>query len=306
MGKAIETALEQTYPNIEVIVIDDGSTDGSVEVIRSFGSRVRWEAGPNQGGCAARNRGIEIATGTWVQFLDVDDLLFRDKVEQMLRLPDLGFREIAFSDFRIRNQIFDCTRTSPRPRGDSTNFRYILDAERLQTAAPLYPRNALLEIGAFDVALPCAQEYDLNLRLALEGWRFRRLPVELYEVRMRAGSVSFDYTPVLRHQDAIFQKLVKRNRGYALPQAELFRLLSWRYVRNARLLTRLGDDEGAWLAVARAKELGISVGIKQAFSWKSRGFAYLLGPVLAERVVQRLVYTSRRIRGPQDNVRVEH
>ena len=63
VGEAIESALAQTYPNKEVIVIDDGSTDGSLQVIKSFGHRIRWETGPNRGGSAARNRGIELARG---------------------------------------------------------------------------------------------------------------------------------------------------------------------------------------------------------------------------------------------------
>src|SRR5687768_8397891 len=78
--EAIGSALSQTYPDLEIIVIDDGSTDGSLDRIRSFGKGIRWESGPNRGGCAARNRGIELARGDWVQFLDADDLLHPNKI----------------------------------------------------------------------------------------------------------------------------------------------------------------------------------------------------------------------------------
>jgi hypothetical protein len=80
VAEAIQSALDQTYPNCEVIVIDDGSTDGSLEVIKSFGGTIRWETGPNQGGCAARNRGLELARGEWIQFLDSDDRITTGKV----------------------------------------------------------------------------------------------------------------------------------------------------------------------------------------------------------------------------------
>lgn len=66
IAESIDSALGQTYPNCEVIVIDDGSTDGSLEVIKSFGNRIRWRYGPNEGGCAARNRGVKVSRGGWL------------------------------------------------------------------------------------------------------------------------------------------------------------------------------------------------------------------------------------------------
>ena len=79
VGEAIESALNQTYRPVEVIVIDDGSTDGSLDVIRSFGDRIRYESGPNRGPSAARNRGVQLARGELIQFLDADDVLHPEK-----------------------------------------------------------------------------------------------------------------------------------------------------------------------------------------------------------------------------------
>ncbi|HWL55005.1 MAG TPA: glycosyltransferase [Chthoniobacteraceae bacterium] len=84
VGETIESALAQTHPACEVIVIDDGSTDESLSVIQRYGGRVRWESGPNRGVCAARNRGLELATGEWIQFLDADDLISPRKIELQL------------------------------------------------------------------------------------------------------------------------------------------------------------------------------------------------------------------------------
>ena len=84
VAEAIQSALDQTYGNCEIIVIDDGSTDSSLEIIKGFGNRIRWETGPKRGGCAARSRGLALASGDWIQFLDADDKLSECKIESQL------------------------------------------------------------------------------------------------------------------------------------------------------------------------------------------------------------------------------
>ncbi|MFP4360174.1 MAG: glycosyltransferase [Alphaproteobacteria bacterium] len=73
VGHAIQSVLDQKGVAVEVIVIDDGSTDGSLDVIKSFGDRIRFETGPNRGVCAARNRGIALSCAPYLNFLDADD-----------------------------------------------------------------------------------------------------------------------------------------------------------------------------------------------------------------------------------------
>jgi glycosyltransferase involved in cell wall biosynthesis len=81
VATAIQSALRQTYQNREVIVIDDGSTDNSLNVIRSFGNKIRSESGPNRGASSARNRGLALARGKYIQFLDADDFISPNKIE---------------------------------------------------------------------------------------------------------------------------------------------------------------------------------------------------------------------------------
>ena len=82
--QAIESALAQTWREKEVIVVDDGSTDGSLEGIESFGDCIHWETGPNRGGNVARNRLLDLASADWLQYLDADDYLLPDKIAKQM------------------------------------------------------------------------------------------------------------------------------------------------------------------------------------------------------------------------------
>ena len=81
---SIESALNQTYPNVEVVVINDGSNDNSLWEIKRFAGRVEIIDQPNQGACSARNAGISIARGEFLKFLDGDDLLKPDVIEKQM------------------------------------------------------------------------------------------------------------------------------------------------------------------------------------------------------------------------------
>src|SRR5579864_366780 len=81
IGETISNLLAQTLPPSEIIVVDDGSTDKSVDVIRSFGDKIKLIQQSNQGPGAARNAGLRIATGDFIQFQDSDDLFSLNKIE---------------------------------------------------------------------------------------------------------------------------------------------------------------------------------------------------------------------------------
>lgn len=87
LAATLESALAQTWPNKEIILVDDGSTDGSLAAARQFSARgVRVVTQANQGAAAARNHGLRLARGDYLQFLDADDLLAPDKIERQVRL----------------------------------------------------------------------------------------------------------------------------------------------------------------------------------------------------------------------------
>ena len=206
--EALLSTLSQTYENKEVIVIDDGSTDNSLEMIKSFGNNIRWETGPNRGGSAARNRGIEIARGEIIQFLDADDLLSPNKLSIQVPLLQSKNADIVFCDWKTISLENEYTSELRFDAKKQDLFLFLL-RYNIQTSAPLHWRRNLLAVGGFRVGLPCCQEYDLHLRLALSGYSMKRVPKVLAEVRRQPQSVSSNYIRVLDQHSDVFENCLK-------------------------------------------------------------------------------------------------
>jgi len=86
LAEAVESVLNQTYPPHEVIVVDDGSTDGSAGVVKNFGASVSIVFKPGAGAAAARNQGLELAGGDFFAFLDADDIWVKDKLARQMEV----------------------------------------------------------------------------------------------------------------------------------------------------------------------------------------------------------------------------
>jgi hypothetical protein len=171
--QCIASALDQTWPNKEVIVVDDGSTDGSLAVIRGFDDRIKWETGPNRGGNAARNRLLELSQGEWVQYLDADDYLLPDKISDQLETIENKNVDVVFSrviqESSIDGKIFQEVALPP-PSDDP--WCLLVQWELPQTGGVLMKRRALEEVGGWKIDQPCCQEHELYLRLLCAGKTF--------------------------------------------------------------------------------------------------------------------------------------
>lgn len=174
IGQAIESALAQSWGEKEVIVVDDGSTDDSLKCIQSFGSLIRWETGPNQGGNRTRNRLLEMARGEWIQYLDADDYLLPDKIAHQMEIVlqnsglDVVYGPVT-KEFSSGGKVWRELQLIPEPRDLWT----LLVLWYLpQTGAPLWRRQALVDVGGWKSDQPCCQEHELYLRLLMANRKF--------------------------------------------------------------------------------------------------------------------------------------
>jgi glycosyltransferase involved in cell wall biosynthesis len=174
VGQAIESALAQTWSEKEVIVVNDGSRDGSLEVIKSFGARILWETGPNRGGNVARNRLLELARGEWLQYLDADDYLLPPKIErQVAFLREHPACDVVYSPVLRVNWSENKVEQEISPIREPHDPWILLARWWLpQTGGPLWRRQALIDVGGWKPDQPCCQEHELYLRLLQAGAEF--------------------------------------------------------------------------------------------------------------------------------------
>jgi glycosyltransferase involved in cell wall biosynthesis len=174
VAQAVESALGQTWADKEVIVVDDGSQDGSLDIIKRFGTRIRWESSPNCGGNLARNRLLQLARGEWLQYLDADDYLLPLKIERQVNfLRDYPNCDVVYSPTLWVNWS-EAGTTQEITAIPEPHDAWILLARWWlpQTGGPLWRREALVKVGGWKPDQPCCQEHELYFRLLQSGSEF--------------------------------------------------------------------------------------------------------------------------------------
>ena len=174
VGRAIQSVLDQSYSAFEILVADDGSTDGTAQVIASFGERVTLISRENGGAPAARNSGVFAATGDWIAFLDSDDYWTADHLKKMAAaIEGTGGRgEFYFSDIQMADN------EGGRPQWERADFSIKGDYELLEDGTPwvlrkrvplllqaaVFHREHLVEAGGLWEDLPMRDDTHVFLR----------------------------------------------------------------------------------------------------------------------------------------------
>ncbi|MBL9216331.1 MAG: glycosyltransferase [Opitutaceae bacterium] len=188
LAETLASALAQTWPQKEIIVVDDGSTDDSAAVVRGFAPRgVRLVSQPNAGAAAARNRGWREARGDFLQFLDADDLLAPDKIARQVEAAAAGGADCAYSAAWHR-----FTRTPAE--ADQTPQPLCADLDPLEFALRKFERNAMMHPAAWLVPRPLAERagpWDEALSLDDDGEYFLRVVLAARAVRYVPDAVSY-------------------------------------------------------------------------------------------------------------------
>lgn len=202
IARAIDSVLAQTRPAQEILVVDDGSSDGTADIVRGYGDRVRYIYQPQTGAAEARNRGISEAAGRWVAFLDADDQWLPDKLARQMELlarnPDIVW---AYSNYLLHHTDSDrqtLSHTSQTAVGllagrdffDDYLAAYAAGAPNSMTTM-IVRRDILMAVGMFEVGRKWAQDTDLGLRIAYRNPKvaYCPQPLSIYQAG-RADSIT--------------------------------------------------------------------------------------------------------------------
>lgn len=206
-GAYIESTLAsvfaQTHQDFEVIVVDDGSTDDTAERVKTFSNHaaLRYVYQANQGPAAARNKGLALAYGEWIAFLDSDDLWHPHKLEahlqQIQNAPHLGISFSWFKVFYNRPQDEQLSPWFAPPSKQILDWQDFLWRNWTGTSSTVVVRAECLkgQVG-FDAKFRTGEDYQLWIRIAQAGWKIGFIPEALTLYRKRPSSLTVDYLQI--------------------------------------------------------------------------------------------------------------
>jgi len=186
--ETIESVQKQTFSDFELIIINDGSTDGTLEVIESINdSRLKIFSYQNGGLSVARNRGVVHATGEFIAFLDADDLWTPDKLElQLVALEQYPEAGLAYSWTYFMNEKENCLFPGSRSCYEGNVYKHLLIHNFIANGSnPLIRREVIESVGGFDPELSHFADWDYWLRIA-HNWSFVLIPK--YQIYYRQSS----------------------------------------------------------------------------------------------------------------------
>ncbi|MBF0449218.1 MAG: glycosyltransferase [Candidatus Magnetomorum sp.] len=165
--EAIQSVLDQTYPDIEIIVVNDGSTDNTADVMDQFGDRISVIYQENQGVSAARNTGLRHSSAQWIAFLDSDDIWLPEKLTlQMQFMKNNTTARICQTE---EIWIKDGKRLYPKKKHTKKSgmiFKHCLPLCIVSPSAVIIHKELFDQVGMFDESLPACEDYDLWLRIS--------------------------------------------------------------------------------------------------------------------------------------------
>ncbi|MBI1877687.1 MAG: glycosyltransferase [Chloroflexi bacterium] len=197
IGETIQSVINQTYPDWEMLVVDDGSTDETRQVIEKYltDSRVKYLYQPNQERAAARNHGLRGSSGKYIAFLDADDLWLPDKLKVQVEYLDTHSEMgLCFTHHRFINEEGTLTgKPGVMFKPGPDQFSRLLEANFIANSTVIIARTVFDKLGLFDESLPAygSEDWDMWLRIArFYPIHFIDQPLTLY--RLHEGNTSLE------------------------------------------------------------------------------------------------------------------
>jgi glycosyltransferase involved in cell wall biosynthesis len=283
---AIESVLAQDHPDVELIVIDDGSTDGSAALLEKYRGRLRFEVQPNRGQAATMNRGWRMSGGEILAYLSADDLLHRGAASAAVAALEANADAVvAYCDFELIDP-----QSAPIRRVRAPEFDYIaMVTEMICPPGPgaFFRRAAFEKAGEWDARYRQFGDYEFWLRLAREG-RFVRIPQALASFRVHGQSQSFTSSPGFHADEPIELMQAALPSLAGLTEKQRAKALSSAHLLAARLYLRAGHYRKGMAAARRA----FAIFPRSMLAWRTARLAF---NALFNRLGHRLLWILRQL-----------
>jgi glycosyltransferase involved in cell wall biosynthesis len=258
--EAIDSVLAQTYSDVEILVIDDGSTDDTPQVIKRYGDRVRYLRQANSGVSVARNRGISESLGRYVAFLDADDTWLPQKLErQMEALAESKSARASNTAYFMTRSDLTPIEVRRNPSEGSVLADLLLRGTIVFISTVVCERSVLDLTGGFDPALSQCADWDMWIRVAAHT-DFLGVGEPLVNYRQHDSNMSRNAPLLERDSVRVLEK------GFAMAglPAELRASSRSAFARNYMVLAGTYFHEGHYLAFARCAARAVAMDYRQA------------------------------------------
>ena len=217
VGEAIESVLLQHDVQKEVIVVDDGSTDKTLDVVKSFGERVRVVNQANKGPSAARNNGARAARGNVLAFLDADDIWFPGKlIKQSEKIRD-GFVMVYTNRYNFGEEVnLQEPLSNKLEMKEGDIWTDLLYMNMITTSSVVIMQDTFNQLGGFRNDLPPCEDWDLWLRCA-ESHKIGYCVEPLLKYRIHPGGISKNYVSMSKMREEVVLQALNSSRGIRLP-----------------------------------------------------------------------------------------
>lgn len=262
IADTVQSALDQTHENLEIIVVDDGSTDLTVACLEPFGDRIRVHRQANGGVARARNAGIGIATGSWIAFLDADDLWLPRKLERQLASSDAPMTYTNRFNIGARGALPEVQSDVTAMHEGDLFLPLLLEGNFITLSSVVLRRDVFEATGGFSPELSGAADWDMWLRVT-EHHRVGLCREPLVRYRFHPDGMSRNHEAMGRERTRVVSRALALDRG---------RALDWRTRRRVWGETHRTNGWDAGQAGARVDALRDYARAAAAWPWTTQPY----------------------------------
>jgi len=224
VGQAVDSVLNQSYRNFEIIVVNNGSTDNSLDVLRTYGDKIRIVDQPNLGQSGARNSGLAESRGEYIAFLDADDLWELTKLEKQVKLISEDTQLVYCGIIQFGEQVIGAPKVQmPKYSGNCMQFFLDLPGGSIVISGEstaLFSRDLVDKVGTFDMKLNSTAGWDFFRRCSCNT-KFSFVNEPLVNYRLHSSNMSNSHDFVIKDMRLAYSKFFLDNKWLISKRKEL-------------------------------------------------------------------------------------